>query len=467
MKQDTRQLLRQLPKVDVLLQRPALAEWEQNLSRSLIKQAVQDVLAGLRRDILAERRRDVPAEDELDGMVLAYFRRQKSLRLKTVVNATGTILHTNLGRSVLSEEIGRHVGEVAASYSNLEYDLDEGQRGSRYAHLQSLLKELTGAEDVLVVNNNAAAVLLALTSMTQGKEVVISRGELVEIGGLFRIPDVIEASGGTIREVGTTNKTHLSDYSRAVGEGTGAIMKVHTSNYRIIGFSESVPAQELAELAHANGLPLINDLGSGLFVDMRRFGLPYEPTVKEVLKQGCDVVMFSGDKLLGGPQAGIIVGKAEYIEPMKQHQLLRALRVDKMTLAALEATLQLYRDEDMAIRSIPALQMLARTQKECLRRADMLAQMLRTADAALQVQTVPVRDMVGGGSYPEYTLPGYAAAVASEGRTAAELERRLRHAEVPVVARVQQDRLCLSVRTLRDDEFPLICTEIAKAVAEG
>ena len=318
MKQDTRQLLRQLPKVDVLLQRPALAEWEQNLSRSLIKQAVQDVLAGLRRDILAERRRDVPAEDELDGMVLAYFRRQKSLRLKKVVNATGTILHTNLGRSVLSEEIGRHVGEIAASYSNLEYDLDEGRRGSRYAHLQSLLKELTGAEDVLVVNNNAAAVLLALTSMTQGKEVVISRGELVEIGGLFRIPDVIEASGGTIREVGTTNKTHLADYSRAVGEGTGAIMKVHTSNYRIIGFSESVPAQELAELAHANGLPLINDLGSGLFVDMRRFGLPYEPTVKEVLKQGCDVVMFSGDKLLGGPQAGIIVGKAEYIEPMKQ-----------------------------------------------------------------------------------------------------------------------------------------------------
>ena len=198
---------------------------------------------------MAERRRDVPAEDELDGMVLAYFRRQKSLRLKKVVNATGTILHTNLGRSVLSEEIGRHVGEIAASYSNLEYDLDEGRRGSRYAHLQSLLKELTGAEDVLVVNNNAAAVLLALTSMTQGKEVVISRGELVEIGGLFRIPDVIEASGGTIREVGTTNKTHLSDYSRAVGEGTGAIMKVHTSNYRIIGFSESVPAQELAELA--------------------------------------------------------------------------------------------------------------------------------------------------------------------------------------------------------------------------
>ena len=221
---------------------------------------------------------------------------------------------------------------MAASYSNLEYDLDEGQRGSRYAHLQSLLKELTGAEDVLVVNNNAAAVLLALTSMTRGKEVVISRGELVEIGGLFRIPDVIESSGGTIREVGTTNKTHISDYSRAVGEGTGAIMKVHTSNYRIIGFSESVPAQELSELAHANGLPLINDLGSGLFVDMRRFGLPYEPTVKEVLKQGCDVVMFSGDKLLGGPQAGIIVGKAEYIEPMKRHQLLRALRVCRGTL---------------------------------------------------------------------------------------------------------------------------------------
>jgi L-seryl-tRNA(Ser) seleniumtransferase len=311
-----------------------------------------------------------------------------------------------------------------------------------------------------VVNNNAAAVLLALTTLIKGKEVIISRGELVEIGGFFRIPEVIELSGGTIHEVGTTNKTHMEDYRRAVNENTGAIMKVHTSNYRVIGFTETAPAEEMAALAHEQGVPFINDLGSGLFIDMRRFGLPYEPTVGEALRQGCDVVTFSGDKLLGGPQAGIIVGKSCYIEQMKKNQLLRALRVDKMTLAALEATLHLYLDEDIAVRDIPALQMLAQSQRVCMNKADALCQELAKCKLPVKTAVEPCRDMVGGGSYPEYTLPGYVVTIETEQYTAAELERRLRHGEPPVISRIQKDKVCLSVRTLTEEDFPVICSVI-------
>lgn len=465
MNEEIKKRLRQIPKVDVLLSRPALAAWERAYSRRIVRMAVQAVLASVRSQIMSGG--NMPQEEELEAMILEYCRKQQAPHLKRVINATGTVLHTNLGRAVLSEAVARRVEAISCAYSNLEYNLEDGSRGSRYDHLQELLKVLTGAEAALVVNNNAAAVLLVLTVLAKGREVIISRGELVEIGGLFRIPDVIEASGSLICEVGTTNKTHLADYSRAIHNETGAIMKVHTSNYRIIGFAESVPAEDLAALAHSSGLPFIQDLGSGLFVDMRRFGLPYEPTVREALHQGCDIVTFSGDKLLGGPQAGLIVGKAEYIEKMKQHQLLRALRVDKMTLAALEATLQLYTDEDAAVASIPVLRMLAQTEETCRQRAGILAEALKARIPSLKVEVQPVRDVVGGGAYPEYTLPGYAAAVQSEQIGSAELECRLRHAGVPIILRVQQDRACMSVRTLRDDEFSVICEEMAQCVAEG
>ncbi|MCI1248449.1 MAG: L-seryl-tRNA(Sec) selenium transferase [Megasphaera sp.] len=462
MKNEKQLILSRIPKVDVLLERPFMKRWEQTYSRNLIKVAIQQVLSRLRQEILDGTCGTIPDEEVIEKNVIAYFQRRRQFHLQRVINGTGTILHTNLGRAVLGKEISEHVARIASSYSNLEYDLEQAHRGSRYQHLQAILKKLTGAEDVLVVNNNAAAVMLALTTLIKGKEVIISRGELVEIGGFFRIPEVIELSGGTIHEVGTTNKTHMEDYHRAINENTGAIMKVHTSNYRIIGFTETAPAEKLAALAHEHGLPFINDLGSGLFIDMRRFGLPYEPTVSESLNQGCDVVTFSGDKLLGGPQAGIIVGKKSYIEQMKKNQLLRALRVDKMTLAALEATLQLYLDEDLAVRNIPVLQMLAQDQRTCMNKAERLHQALADCGAPVRTSVEPCRDMVGGGSYPEYTLPGYVVTVEAAQLTAEEIEQQLRHSDVPVICRIQKDKVCLSVRTIEEDDFASICEAVKK-----
>lgn len=465
MNEEIKSRLRQIPKVDVLMKRPVLAEGELVYSHGMMRMAVQAVLSELRRCIL-HGSYTIPSADELDMMILEYCRKQRAPHLQRVINATGTVLHTNLGRAVLCEEAVRRVQAIAGSYSNLEYELENGSRGSRYDHVRDLLKTLTGAEDALVVNNNAAAVLLVLSALAAGKEVLISRGELVEIGGLFRIPDVIACSGGTIREVGTTNKTHLADYSQAVCEQTGAIMKVHTSNYRIIGFAESVPVALLAALAHSKGIPLVQDLGSGLFMDMRQFGLPYEPTVGESLQQGCDIVTFSGDKLLGGPQAGLIVGKAAYIEKLKHHQLLRALRVDKMTLAALEATLQIYADEEDAAASIPVLQMLSQHEELCRQRASALAEVLQARVPSLTVDVMPVGDVVGGGAYPEYTMPGYAVVIQGENIEASELEKRLRHVAVPIVVRVQHHAVWMSVRTLNDADFPVICEEIGQCMAE-
>ncbi len=453
---EKQRVLSRLPKIDVFLARPNVVALADSYSAALVKEALQAVLHQVRQAVLTGLRTEIPENEELEAMISGHLKKREAFRLRRLINGTGTVLHTNLGRSVLSKAACRHVAAVAGCYSNLEYNLEAGSRGSRYSHLTDILRELTGAEDVLVVNNNAAAVMLALNTLISGKEVIISRGELVEIGGKFRIPEVIEHSGGIIREVGTTNKTHLSDYNKAVGERTGAVMKVHTSNYHIAGFTESVGADELSGLAHFHGVPLINDLGSGLLLDMTRFGLPYEPTVKEALDKGCDIVTFSGDKLLGGPQAGIIVGKTEYIEAMKQNQLLRALRVDKMTIAALEATFRSYLDEDRAVREIPVLQMLSLTREEAYAKCERFMQILQENTLPVAAEIVAVTDMVGGGSYPEYEMPSYAVAVTIEGMSAAETERRLREAESPVIVRVQHDRVCFAVRTINESEFPVI-----------
>ena len=460
---EKRNVLASLPKVDVFLSRSDMSALADSYSPLLVKDALQKVLATIREDVLNKKITDVPADEEVAALVSKQIKAREAFRLRRVINATGTVLHTNLGRSVLSESVCLHVAAVAGYYSNLEYDIAQGQRGSRYSHLTDMLRELTGAEDVLVVNNNAAAVMLALNTLIKGKEVVISRGELVEIGGKFRIPQVIEHSGGHICEVGTTNKTHLSDYAGAIGEETGALMKVHTSNYHIVGFTESVPMEEMSKLAHDHGLPLINDLGSGLLIDMTRFGLPYEPTVKEAIAKGCDIVTFSGDKLLGGPQAGIIVGKKEYIEAMKKNQLLRALRVDKMTIAALEATFRSYLDEERAIRDIPVLQMLALTKDEAQEKCGRFIRVLEEENLPVRWKVEEVTDMVGGGSYPEYNMPGYAVALDIDGITAAEAEKRLREADIPVIVRVQHDRVLISVRTVQEDEFIIICRTLASA----
>ena len=456
----TENIFKHLPSEDLLLKNPVIAQLEHKYPRNLIKTSIQHSLAYIRNEVLAERRLELPTVQEIEGIIRARLDRDVQFSLKRVINATGTVLHTNLGRAVLSEEIKEHIFDTVCHYSNLEYDLDAGKRGSRYKHVVSILKELTGAEDVLIVNNNAGAVLLTLDTLIKGKEVLISRGELVEIGGFFRIPEVIELSGGTIHEVGTTNKTHLVDYENGLNDATGAVMKVHTSNYRIVGFTESVDMDDLARLAHKNGLPFINDLGSGLFIDMQRFGLPYEPTVKEALKHGCDIVTFSGDKLLGGPQAGIIVGSKKYISKMKQNQLLRALRIDKMSMAVLEATFRLYLDEQQAIERIPTLRMISLSAEECKAKAEQLACMLKQDCPHMQVEVVPDTSAIGGGSYPEHELPGYVVSLQCPAYMANDLEERLRHSETPIISRIKKDQVYLDVRTIDDGEF----SSIAQAV---
>lgn len=449
MSKEIQKILASLPSVDILLK-----QIDSNYPHGKAKEATQQVLANLRKEVVEGTRQTAFDQAEILSLVQKQLE-EKEFSLRRVINGTGTVIHTNLGRSLLSAKTQEQLLATSFHYSNLELDLENGKRGSRYSHLVSIVKKLTGAEDVLVVNNNAAAVLLVLSSLTKETEVLVSRGELVEIGGAFRIPDVITSSGGTIAEVGTTNKTHLTDYEKALTEKTGAILKVHTSNYRIVGFTETPALTDLAELAHANNLPLINDLGSGLLLDMRPFGLPYEPTVKEVLDQGCDVVTFSGDKLLGGPQAGIIVGKREFIEKMKKNQLLRALRIDKMTLSALEATLALYLDEKEALQSVPTLQMIGLSEEDCLGKAAELAAMLQPL-AELSVKIEKDTSKIGGGSYPEHLLSTYAVVLSSERFTADILQEKLRFSATPIITRIKNDCNYLDLRTISLEEFPTI-----------
>jgi L-seryl-tRNA(Ser) seleniumtransferase len=366
----------------------------------------------------------------------------------------------------LAEEAIEAIAEVSRSYSNLELDLAAGQRGSRYAHVREVLCDLTGAESAVVVNNNAAAVLLALNTLARGKEVIVSRGELIEIGGAFRIPDVIERSGARLVEVGTTNKTKLRDYERATGPETAALLKVHTSNYRIVGFTEDVALKELVDLGARLTLPVINDLGSGSLVDLSPFQLEREPTVGEAVATGADVVTFSGDKLLGGPQAGLIVGQRATIEAIERNPLNRALRIDKLTLAGLEATLRLYLDERKATDKIPTLRMLTLPLGTISKRAKKLAQMLdEVLDDDSRVSIEEVVSQVGGGALPLQFLPSRAVALQPSGVSAQELAERLCQLKVPIITRIQQDKVLLDVRTIREDELSLIPEGVKEAVA--
>ncbi len=455
------QKLALLPSVDSLLKHPSLKEIARESPKGL-KACIQKIITEIREKFLAKEYSELPSEEEIIKRILEQQEKNTDFSLKQVINATGTIVHTNLGRSLLSLKVKEQLEKSAFSYTNLEYNLETGERGSRYQHLEGIIRKLTGAEDVVVVNNNAAAVMLTLSTLIPGKEVLISRGELVEIGGSFRIPEVIELSGGAIHEVGTTNKTHLKDYQQGINEETGAIMKVHTSNYRVIGFTETPSIEALAELAHQNNLPLINDLGSGLLIDMQPFGLPYEPTIQESLKQGCDVVMFSGDKLLGGPQVGVIIGKKEFIEPMKKNQLLRALRVDKLTLSALEATLSLYLEPENAIKEIPTLQMISKSYETCLEEAKYLEKELKSANLPLVIERISEKSQVGGGSYPEYQLPTELVGIKSETLTTSQLAYQLRTGDYPVVTRVKNDQVWFDVRTLNQVEIGFITKKLAK-----
>ena len=457
---DRNQLLRALPKVDEVLRQPAVAGLE--LPQTVVTDLVRESIDALRRRVLEGALEELPSMEAFCEDICAAAKAAAKPSLRPVINATGVTLHTNLGRACLSERAVAAAAAAARRYSTLEYDLESGQRGSRYSHVEKLLCKITGSEAAMVVNNNAAAVLLILSAVGKGGEVITSRGELVEIGGSFRIPEIMEQCGCSLREVGATNKTHLRDYERAVCENTRALLKVHTSNFRILGFTESVSLTEMVELGRKVGLPVIEDLGSGCFFDLERIGIHDEPTVMNSVKAGVDIISFSGDKLLGGPQAGIILCKKEWINILKKHPLTRAMRVDKMTLAALEATLESYLEPEKAESEIPTLRMLAADPALLKLRAESLCAMLVRQGVVCEV--IPEQDQVGGGSVPTQLLPTWAVAVDPQAVTVDGLERRLRkQADTPIIGRIAKDRYLLDVRTLWEEDFPYIAQAVKEA----
>lgn len=457
--------LRSIPSVDRLLSEPSLDALKAQYAEDLVKRMLRLALEELRREILSGN------DDETICAPWAVIRRAEKLagkilgrKLIPVINATGVIVHTNLGRSPLSERVIDRIAQAARSYSNLEYDLEHGRRGERNSHLKLLMQELTGAEAALAVNNNAAAVLLVLTSLAAGKEVVVSRGELIEIGGSFRIPDVMKRSGAILREVGTTNRTHTRDYLEAINERTALILKVHTSNYNIVGFTREVSIRELASMGRDKGIVTMMDLGSGCFVDLSHHGFVSEITVQEVINSGIDVVTFSGDKLLGGPQAGIIAGKASLLARIKSDPLARALRMDKMTLAGLEATLEDYTKPDGAQRHIPTLQMIVREPSELEKVAQRIASQLRVALGDLaHIEVQAGAGKVGGGALPMGELVGSRVVIRPLKMSAAELERGLREGTPPIIAIVRDEAVMLDTRTIFENQYSLIPPLVRKA----
>jgi L-seryl-tRNA(Ser) seleniumtransferase len=462
-------LFRLLPAVDTVL---AFLTDDARLAavpRALLREAVNDFLAGLRDDIKTGRISD-PAQLDTDHVLplcARFVTAASRPHFRRVINATGVVVHTNFGRSLLAPEAIAAAAEACARYSNLEFDLATGERGSRYSHVEDALRALTGAEAALVVNNNAAAVLITLETLAKGREVIVSRGQLVEIGGSFRIPEVMAKSGAVLREVGATNRTHLRDYENAIDENTAALLKVHTSNYRIVGFTSEVRLPELVALGRKHDLPVIEDLGSGNLADFAGSGLAGEPTVRQAVADGADVVTFSGDKVLGGPQAGIIVGRAKHIGAIRKNPLNRAVRIDKMTLAALEATLRLYRDPEKAKTRIPTLAMITASPDTLAKKARKLATILKKNLAGhYEVRTIAGASRVGGGAFPEHDLPTTLVSLTpGPGAPSPEtLRQRLLATDPPLVGRIEDDAFLLDPRTLADDELRLAATVLGQAV---
>lgn len=459
---------RRIPKVDMLLETDGIRQYIPVYGYERVREAVRAELSELRAriaqlpegtaedDVLlnvicaqdaAEPGQSAECENVLTDRIGARLLRMQSPGLKKVLNGTGTILHTNLGRAPLGKEAASRVLETVSGYCNLEYDLEDGCRGERCGQIENILCEITGAEAAVAVNNNAAALLLILCTLAQGGEVIVSRGELVEIGGQFRIPDVMKQSGAGLVEVGTTNRTRLSDYETAVTETTKAILKVHTSNYRIIGFTEETSIEQLTPLREKYGIPLVEDLGSGALLDLTKYGLPGEPNVQDALRRGADIVCFSGDKLLGGPQAGIIAGKKEYIEKMRSNPLFRALRIDKITAAFLETILLEYRSMERALVRIPTLRMLTQNEKEIAEDAAELKILLEQAAFDAEIALYPCRSKVGGGALPVTELPSMAVGIRPSKISAETLSRRLRRLPIPVVTRIEDENVLVDART--------------------
>nr|WP_319494630.1 L-seryl-tRNA(Sec) selenium transferase [uncultured Desulfobacter sp.] len=456
--------LKSLPGVDHILAIAETNDQFKQMPRSLVLESVRRAIDTTRKQILDGS----PAviTDEAILKQTAQFAAQKMKnRLNPLINATGVVLHTNLGRALLCQDALDNIMAVAASYSNLELNLETGKRGIRYAAIENLICELTGAEAAMAVNNNAGAVLLALNTLAQGRQVIVSRGELVEIGGSFRIPDVMIKSGCILKEVGTTNRTHPHDYSNAVTEETGLLLKVHTSNYKIEGFTKSVSLQELVDIGKPNGIPVMEDLGSGTLIDFSAFGLPSEPPVFKQVAAGADVVTFSGDKLLGGPQAGIIVGTKKYMDQIKANPLTRALRIDKMTLAALEATLKLYRDTLVAVEKIPTLRMLTLSYEQLSQNAEaLLALVFQAVGTRAELALADMKSRPGGGSYPGLTLPTRCLTIRPKSMSVTALDKKLRAFDPAVMGRIEDDCFIIDPRTLQPGQDKILANILKKLI---
>ncbi|MEW6569572.1 MAG: L-seryl-tRNA(Sec) selenium transferase [Nitrospirota bacterium] len=459
---EKQKLLSALPSVDEILKSGKGVEWLNLYPRRFVLQATREAIDKRRRAIF-----EGSVGDTSDKVIMAdieiIISRLSSFSLRPLINATGVVIHTNLGRSVLSENALENIRRVSESYSNLEYDIEEGRRGKRYTHVKRILRDITGAEDALVVNNNAAAVLLCLNTLAKGKEVIVSRGELVEIGGSFRMPDVMASSGAILREVGTTNKTHLFDYEKAINDNTALILKIHKSNFRIVGFTDEVSIEELVALGKRHELPVMFDLGSGCLIDLRPFGIHNEPAVREIVKTGIDLTTFSGDKLLGGPQGGVIVGKKEYIERIQKNPLTRTVRIDKLTLAGFEATLMEYVDEERAMNAIPTLRMLLQKPEEIRARAQKIARRLRKEIPEAETEVMADSSRAGGGALPEVDLPTFVVSIRSGRFSVNELEERLRKGDPPIITRIKENSLIIDVRTIRDQDLDSLVKGIKAA----
>jgi L-seryl-tRNA(Ser) seleniumtransferase len=462
--EEKQKLLTALPSVDEILRSNKGIQWLKVYPRRYVIQAIRDVIDTRRREILKGLTSDI-SEESMMAEIEITMEKLSSYSLRPLINATGIVIHTNLGRSLLSEKALENITKVSGSYSNLEYDLKAGKRGKRYTHIIRVLKEVTGAEDALIVNNNAAAVFLCLNTLSKGKETIVSRGELVEIGGSFRMPEVMSASGAILREVGTTNKTHLYDYERAINDNTALILKVHKSNFRVTGFVDEVSIEDLVSLGRRYQIPVMFDLGSGCLIDLKPFGIHDEPVVRDIVSTGIDITTVSGDKLLGGPQGGVIVGKKEYLEKIQKNPLTRAMRIDKLTLAGFEATLMEYIDEEKAIKTVPTLRMLLQRPEEIKERAKRIAKRLKREIKEAQITVMADTSRAGGGSLPELDFPTYVVAIRSDNGSVNEFEEKLRNGNPPIISRIKEGYLIIDARTIRTQDLDDLVKGIKAALS--
>jgi L-seryl-tRNA(Ser) seleniumtransferase len=446
-------IFRNLPSVNQLLESPQLKQMVQTVNHSVVVDGVRSFLDDLREQVSTESGDvSIPTPSEIADKIANWLKTEEKPYLRPVINGTGIILHTGLGRAPLAKSAIESVQQISEGYASVEVDVRTGERGQRIKSVEKLLCELTGAEAAAVVNNNAAATMIALSAIAEGREVIVSRGQLIEIGGSYRLPDVMECSGAKLREVGTTNKTHLFDYQRAINEETGALLKVHPSNFEVVGFTKTVSTKEMVTLASEHGLPVIDDVGSGALIDFSEFGLMDEPVVSQSIKDGADVVLFSGDKLIGGPQCGIIIGKKKYIDTILSNPLMRAMRVDKMTLAALSATLLIYRDENRARTEIPILRMLSMPKENLKLRAEKVVMQLNHMAELELCEAVESDSMLGGGSLPTQKLSTWCVALTPKNQSVDKLAAGLRNSEPSVIGRVQKDRFFLDMRTVQPSQ---------------